>query len=69
MYQTEKVREFSKEVREIIKAPVRFGMFLFLVVFIGVGGWAATATLEKAAIASGEIIVSGSNKVVQDRKS
>lgn len=65
MYQTEKVREFSKEIKQVTKGPTRFGMFLFIVVFIGVGGWASTAQLEKAAIASGEIIVSGNNKVVQ----
>lgn len=44
---------------------IRAGLVVLLVVFVGLGGWAALAPLDGAAIAPGQVIVDSENRVVQ----
>jgi HlyD family secretion protein len=59
------VSEFQKEVSVVISKPVKFGLILLLVLVVGAGGWLVFAKLDKAAIAVGEIVPGGNNRVVQ----
>lgn len=43
----------------------RFGVFAFLFLFAGVGGWLYTASIEGAVIASGSVSVLGKPKTIQ----
>lgn len=51
----------KKEARSVI----RFGLVIILVMFGGVGGWAAFAPLHGAVLASGQVKVESSRKTVQ----
>lgn len=46
--------------------PTRIiGMIIVLVVFVGFGGWAATAPIDSAALAPGVVTVAGNRKTIQ----
>lgn len=47
------------------KALRRFGVFSFLFLFVGVGSWLYTASIEGAVIASGTVSVLGKPKTIQ----
>jgi HlyD family secretion protein len=59
------VRDLRKEVAAIISGPTKFGLIILVVLFFGFGGWAVFAKIDKAAIAIGEIITGGNNRIVQ----
>lgn len=44
---------------------IRAGLLVILVTFVGLGGWAALAPLDGAAIAPGQVVVDTENRVVQ----
>lgn len=44
---------------------IRAGIIVVLVTFVGLGGWAALAPLDGAAIAPGQVMVDSENRVVQ----
>jgi HlyD family type I secretion membrane fusion protein len=45
--------------------PIRIGMILIAVTFIGFGGWASVAPIAQGAVASGRIIVESQRKSIQ----
>ena len=47
------------------RGPIRVGMVLIAVIFIGLGGWAAVAPIAQGAVASGRIIVESQRKSIQ----
>ncbi|MCO4757760.1 MAG: HlyD family type I secretion periplasmic adaptor subunit [Oceanospirillaceae bacterium] len=61
----------NEELNSNIKAetddmPTRIiGMIIVLVVFVGFGGWAATAPIDSAALAPGVVTVAGNRKTIQ----
>lgn len=57
--------KFDNEVVAEASGPIRFGLWLFLVVFVFIGGWSACAKLDSAAIASGVVVVDSSKKTIQ----
>jgi HlyD family secretion protein len=59
------VSQFQKEVSIVISKPVKFGLILLLILVFGAGGWLVFSKLDKAAIAIGEIVPSGNNRIVQ----
>jgi HlyD family secretion protein len=59
------ISKMRSEALTAAKAPIKFGMTLFIVVFVGLGGWSACAKIDKAAIAIGTVAPAESNKVVQ----
>lgn len=65
MYKTEIVKNFRKEIHDSIKKSKFLGVILIIIVFFGVGSWSVLARVDQAAIALGEVIASGENKVVQ----
>ena len=65
MYKSEVIQEYRKEINQSINKIKLLGFVLFVIVFFGVGGWAVLARVDQAAIALGEVISSGDNKVVQ----
>jgi HlyD family type I secretion membrane fusion protein len=65
MYKNEKILEYRSEIKQRIRKTVRVGFILILIVFGGFGAWGYFAKVDKAAIASGQIITNGDNKVVQ----
>lgn len=44
---------------------IRAGVIVILTTFVGLGGWAALAPLDGAAIAPGQVVVDSENRVVQ----
>lgn len=44
---------------------IRAGVMVILITFVGLGGWAAIAPLDGAAIAPGQVVVDSENRVVQ----
>ncbi len=48
-----------------MEGPKRVGLIMFLLVFVGFGGWAALAPIDGAARAIGEVTVRSYSKVVQ----
>ena len=57
--------EDSKELKDFIKKPVRYGLICFIALFVFVGGWAAFAPLDSAAIAVGTVVLGENKKLVQ----
>lgn len=53
------------EVAVDYRKRIRAGLGVILVTFVGLGGWAAVAPLDGAAIAPGQVIVDSENRVVQ----
>lgn len=49
----------------IAREPIRVGVWMILVVFIGFGSWAALAPLNSAAIAQGVVVVDSNRKTIQ----
>lgn len=47
------------------RGPIRTGLLIILVTFIGMGGWAAFAPLSQGAVASGKLIVESQRKEIQ----
>jgi len=60
-----KIKQYRGEVFSAIHKNVRFGFILMILFVVGFGGWAVFARIDKAAVATGEIVSSDSNKVVQ----
>ncbi len=52
-------------VMDVVKKPVSFGMMFFIILFVFVGGWAAFAPLNSAAVASGKVVLDANKKLVQ----
>lgn len=46
-------------------APIRLGLIIILLTFVGFGGWAAFAPLSQGAVASGRLIVESQRKEIQ----
>lgn len=59
------VKDYETEVMTSLYKPKRFGLILLLIFFVGFGGWALLARIDKAAIAVGEIVPGGNNRIVQ----
>jgi HlyD family type I secretion membrane fusion protein len=59
------ISQMRKEALEAAKHPIKIGMILFIVVFVGLGGWGLLAKIDKAAISLGQIAPAENNKVVQ----
>lgn len=61
----------SKNVVEIdspvtqAKGTIRVGLFIFLVFFVGFGGWAVLAEYATAVVATGQVVVEGSRQTIQ----
>jgi HlyD family type I secretion membrane fusion protein len=53
------------EARDIANGPIRAGVLVMLLCFIGFGVWGVFAPLDSAAIAMGTVIVSSNRKTVQ----
>lgn len=53
------------EAMEVSRKSIRFGMFVFVAVFIFFGAWAAFAPLHSAAIAEGTVMLAGNRKTIQ----
>lgn len=53
------------DAKKEAKSIIRKGLFIILVMFGGVGGWAAFAPLHGAVVASGQVKVESSRKTVQ----
>ncbi|MDA5192491.1 HlyD family type I secretion periplasmic adaptor subunit [Govanella unica] len=47
------------------RSPIRIGLIIILVTFVGLGGWAAFAPLSQGAVASGKLIVESQRKEIQ----
>ncbi len=56
---------FENESVAAASGPIRIGIWLFLIVFVFIGGWAAFAPLDSAANAPGTVVLGGSSKTVQ----
>lgn len=59
------IKSFESEVIASISKPLKFGIILVLIFVVGFGGWGLFARIDKAAIAVGEIVPGGNNRVVQ----
>ena len=59
------IKEFDSEISKVIAKDVRFGMILLAIFVVGFLGWGFIAKIDKAAIATGEIVPGGSNRIVQ----
>lgn len=55
----------SSEVKISSKGPVLAGLFMFLALFVGGGGWLYAANLSGAVIATGTVAVQGKPKTIQ----
>ena len=58
-------RSWSQSVRQSMRGPVLFGSVVLLVFVGGFAGWASTAPLEGAAVATGTVTASGQNHTIQ----
>ena len=58
---TSKILHETKVMRRFLA----LGLFLVVSLVVGLGGWAAMASIEGAVLASGEIVQEGKNKLVQ----
>ncbi len=56
--------QYDNEVVESASGPIKFGMWLYIFIFIVIGGWAAFAPLNSAAVAVGQISLTSSSKVI-----
>lgn len=64
-YQKTPVTSPTPEIETDHRVRSRLGMLVVLLTFAGFGGWAALASVDGAAVARGEVIVSTQNRQVQ----
>ncbi|MCB2081855.1 MAG: HlyD family type I secretion periplasmic adaptor subunit [Rickettsiales bacterium] len=55
----------SDDILEATRGPVRFGVLLFLFVFVFIGGMSAVAPIDTAAVAHGRVVLEKNRKVIQ----
>jgi len=59
------LKEDSKDLKDFIHKPVRYGIACLIILFVFIGGWAALAPLDSAAIASGTVVLGENKKLIQ----
>lgn len=65
MEQRTSLHEWHKSVPKSTIVTTMLGIALLLVAFAGFGSWAALAPLKSAVVASGKLIATGQNKIIQ----
>lgn len=63
--QTKPQPQPESEVPTNYQKRIRAGIIVILVTFVGLGGWAAIAPLDGAAIAPGQVVVDSENRILQ----
>ncbi len=61
-------KDSENEAVTAASSPIRFGLWIFLVVFIFGGTWAALAPLDSAAVASGSVVVESNRKSINHQE-